>query len=197
MTRQTILEHAMGLSSTLGLEGLTIGRLAEDLELSKSGLYAHFRSKEALQIQVLQHAASRFDDTVIRPALAAPPGEPRVRAIFDGWLDWPETNSLPGGCIFVQAASELDDRPGPVRDLLARLQKDWLEFISNAVRTAITEEHFGPDLDPEQFAQDLYGVLLACHHGTRLLRDPKAITRARNAFEALVLAARMPRAPSS
>lgn len=92
----------------------------------------------------------------------------------------------------MQAASELDDRPGPVRDLLVRLQKDWLEVIANTVRTAITEGHFREDVDPEQFAQDLYGVMLSCHHALRLLRDPKAVSRARHAFDALRLAARMP-----
>jgi AcrR family transcriptional regulator len=192
MTRQAILGHALGLSSVVGLGGLTIGRLADDLELSKSGLFAHFRSKEALQIQVLEHAASLFVESVIKPALLAPRGEPRVQAIFERWLDWPKTNPLPGGCVFVQAASELDDRPGPVRDLLVRQQKDFLEVIGNTVRTAIAEGHFRKDVDPEQFAQDLYGVMLSCHHASRLLRDPRARTRARRAFEALRLAARAP-----
>lgn len=192
MTRQAILEHAMGLSSMVGLGGLTIGRLADELELSKSGLFAHFRSKEALQTQILQHAASRFVDSVIKPALSAPRGEPRVEAIFNSWLEWPKTSPLMGGCVFVQAASELDDRPGPVRDLLVRLQKDWLEVIANTVRTAITEGHFREDVDPEQFAQDLYGVMLSCHHASRLLGDPKAQMRARHAFDALRLAAHVP-----
>lgn len=190
LTRQAILEHAMGLATKIGLEGLTIGRLAEDLELSKSGLFAHFQAKETLQLQVLDHAAARFVDAVVRPALAAPRGEPRIRAIFERWLDWPRKKPLPGGCFFVSAAAEFDDRPGPVRDRVVQLQKDWLETIANTVRTAVAEGQFRRDVDPEQFAHDLYGVMLAYHHAARLLGDARAATRARTAFEALIRAAR-------
>jgi AcrR family transcriptional regulator len=189
MTRQAILEHAMGLASKIGLEGLTIGRLADDLELSKSGLFAHFQAKEALQVQVLEFAASRFVDSVVRPALAAPRGEPRIRAIFDRWIGWPRAKPLPGGCFFVSASSEFDDRPGPVRDRLVELQRDWLDTIATTVRTAIAEGHFRGDVDPDQFAHDLYGVMLAYHHASRLLGDEKAADRTRTAFEALIRAA--------
>ena len=106
-TREAILEHAVGLARRVGLEGLTIGRLADDLDLSKSGLFAHFHSKEALQVQVLEAAADRFVDVVLKPALAVARGEPRVRALFDRWLEW---ERRPGGCVFVQAAADLDDR---------------------------------------------------------------------------------------
>jgi AcrR family transcriptional regulator len=194
ITRTTILEHASGLASQLGLEGLTIGRLANDLDLSKSGLFAHFQSKEALQLQVLEYAANRFIQTVSRPALALPRGEPRLRAVFEGWLDWPRTSGLQGGCFFVAAASELDDRPGPVRDRLVELQREWLGFLAKGVRMAVAAGQFRSDVDPEQFAQDAYGVLLAYHHASRLLRDSKADVRARTAFENLVLAARAPQA---
>ncbi len=190
VTRNAILEHASGLASQLGLEGLSIGRLALDLDLSKSGLFAHFQSKEALQLQVLEFAAARFVDNVIKPALAAPRGEPRLKAVFDRWLNWPKHSRLPGGCFFVAAATELDDRPGPVRDRLVELQKDWLDFLASSVKMAIDEGHFREDVDPEQFAHDIYGVMLACHHASRLLRDPKAGLRAKNAFLNLILAAR-------
>jgi AcrR family transcriptional regulator len=190
VTRQSILDHASSLASQLGLEGLTIGRLAQDLDLSKSGLFAHFQSKEALQLQVLDFAAARFIETAIRPALSAPRGEPRLRAVFDRWLGWSTSNGLPGGCFFVAAATELDDRPGPVRDRLVELQKEWLSFLSKGAQMAIDAGHFRDDLDPEQFAHDAYGALLAYHHASRLLRDPKAILRARTAFENLILAAR-------
>jgi AcrR family transcriptional regulator len=193
-TRQAILEHATALASKVGLEGLSIGGLAEDLELSKSGLFAHFQSKEALQLQVLDHAAGRFVDSVVRPALTTPRGEPRVRAIFERWADWPRQMPLPGGCFFVSVVNEYDDRPGPVRDRLVQLQKDWLEVIANTVRTAMAEGHFHPDVDPEQFAHDLYGVMLGYHHAARLLGDPRATERARRAFEALLRAARRPAA---
>ncbi len=194
LTRQTILDHAAALASRVGLEGLTIGRLADDLELSKSGLFAHFHSKESLQLQVIEHAASLFVEHVVRPVLAAPRGEPRVRALFDRWRRWPKLSGMPGGCFFVAAATELDDRPGPARDLLVQKQKDWFETMATVVRTAIDERHFREDTDPEQLAQDLYGIMLACHHAARLLADPKADRRARAAFEALVAAATRPAA---
>jgi len=190
LTRQSILAHAAGLASRVGLEGLTIGRLADDLDLSKSGLFAHFRSKEALQMKVLEHAAARFTEVVIRPALAAPRGEPRLRALFERWRRWPKESGMPGGCFFVQAAAELDDQPGPARDLLVRQQKDWLDVIATVVRTAIAEGHFRKDVDPEQLAFDLYGVMLAWHHAARLLRDARAETRARAAFDGMVDRAR-------
>jgi AcrR family transcriptional regulator len=192
ITRQTILEHASGLASQVGLEGLTIGRLASDLELSKSGLFAHFQSKEALQLQVLEFAGNRFIEVAIRPSLALPRGEPRLRAVFHRWLEWPEFSGLPGGCFFVAAASELDDRPGQVRDRLVELQRDWLGFLAKGVRMSIAAGQFREDVDPEQFAQDCYGILLAFHHASRLMRDPKAGDRARRAFDNLVLAARSP-----
>jgi AcrR family transcriptional regulator len=190
LTRQAILERAVALASRVGLEGLTIGGLAEELDLSKSGLFAHFRSKEALQVQVLDHAAERFIDGVIRPALAQRRGEPRVRALFDGWLHWERSLPLPGGCLFVAASTELDDRPGPARDRLVRTQRDWLETIATCFRTGIHEGHFRPTADAEQFAHDLYGVMLAYHHASRLMADPAAESRAQAAFEALLSAAR-------
>jgi AcrR family transcriptional regulator len=188
-----ILEHAVGLATSIGLEGLTIGRLAQDLDLSKSGLFAHFDSKEVLQLHVLKFAASRFVDTVVKPALTAPRGEPRVRAAFELWLKWPE--HTPGhGCFFVAAATEFDDRPGPVRDLLVRVQKDWLDILASIVRSAVAEGHFRAEVDPDQFAHDLYGVMLAYHHAARLIGDPKAPSRTRHAFEALLSSASEPRA---
>jgi AcrR family transcriptional regulator len=190
LTRQSILERAAGLASRVGLEGITIGALAEELELSKSGLFAHFRSKEALQAQVLEHAAARFTEVVIRPALAAPRGEPRLRALFERWRRWPKESALPGGCLFVQASVELDDRPGPVRDLLVQQQRDLLDLIATVARSGVTEGHFRMDLDPDQLATDLHGIMLAWHHASRLLRDPKADDRAATALEALIARAR-------
>jgi len=192
-TRSSILDQALRLASELGLEGATIGRLAAAADLSKSGLFAHFASKEDLQVRTLEHAAERFVEVVVRPALAAPRGEPRLRALFDGWLRWPHAVPQPGGCIFVAAAVELDDRPGPARDRLVRLQREWLDVIAGAVRLAVGEGHFRREVDPEQFAFETYGVMLGCHHATRLLRDPRAEARARRAFEALVAAARAPK----
>jgi AcrR family transcriptional regulator len=190
VTRNAILERATALASRSGLAGVTIGRLAEELGMSKSGLFSHFSSKEGLELAILEFAAARFVDAVIKPALAAPRGEPRVRALFEGWQDWPDRSGLPGGCLFVAAAAELDDRPGEARDRLAAMQRDWLETIATVVRTGITEGHFRKDLDAEQLAHDLYGVMLVAHHTSRLLRDPRSRERTVRAFEALVAAAR-------
>ena len=192
ITRQVILDRATALASQVGLGGLTIGRLADELELSKSGLFAHFRSKEALQVQVLEHAAERFVEVVIKPALKAPRGEPRLRALFDRWRYWAEESPMPGGCVFVAAAIELDDQPGPARDLLVRQQRDWLDLIATTVRGGIGEGHFRKDADPDQLAHDLYAVMLGSHHARRLLRDPRAGERAARAFENLVQAVRRP-----
>jgi AcrR family transcriptional regulator len=192
-TRQVILGRAAQVASLVGLEGLTIGGLAEDLELSKSGLFAHFRSKEALQVETLRFAAQLFTDSVIRPALKSPRGAPRVRALFARWLEWAKADTLEGGCLFVAASTELDDREGPARQELVRQQKEWLEFVSTVAGGAVTEGHFRAKLDTQQFAIEVYGVMLACHHSRRLLRDPHAEERARRAFDALILAARPPR----
>lgn len=189
-TRTAILDRGVELATQIGLEGLTIGRLAADLGLSKSGLFAHFRSKEALQIQVLDAAAERFVEEIVRPAVKHPRGEPRMIALFDNWLAWTKTNSGPGGCLFVAAAAELDDRPGAVRDRLVALQKGWLETVAIVFSTGVAERHFREDLDPEQFAYDLYSVMLGFHHAARLLRDPRAEDRAHAAFERLLVSAR-------
>lgn len=192
-TREAILERALTLASRVGLDGLTIGSLAEELGLSKSGLFAHFRSKEALVVQMLQRAAERYSEVVVRPALAAAPGEPRVRALFEKFLRWPELVPQPGGCIFVAASIELDDQPGLARDLLVRLRKEWLDFVAGAVRRAVAAGHFRPDVDPEQFAFEMEGIGLMWHHASRLLGDRRADERAHRAFDALVAAARAPR----
>ncbi len=187
-TRDRILDGALRVASRDGLEGLTIGSLSSELGLSKSGLFAHFGSKDELQLQVLQAAVARFHETVVRPTLAAPRGEPRLRAFFDHWLIW--ANDMPGGCIFVTASVELDDRPGPQRDYLEQTYKDRFAFLSKAARLAIEAGHFRSDLDPEQIAFEIDCIVLGCHHAQRLLRDPKAVERARKAFERLLAASR-------
>jgi AcrR family transcriptional regulator len=191
LTRHAILERATAVASRVGLEGLTIGRLSEELGLSKSGLFAHFRSKDALQVQVLRFAGERFVEQVVRPALEAPRGEPRVRELFERWLGWERSRAVPGGCPFVAAAVELDDRPGPARDELVRLQRDWLDVIATCCRKAVSEEHFDPATDPDQFAHDLNAIMLGFHQSSRLLRDPAAEARARAAFEARLAGARL------
>ncbi|HEY3999411.1 MAG TPA: TetR/AcrR family transcriptional regulator [Candidatus Xenobia bacterium] len=186
LTRQAILDHALDLATEVGLEGLSIGRLADDLHLSKSGLFAHFGSKEALQVQVLEAASARFVELVLKPSLSASRGEPRLRSLFEHWLRWPKTCGLRGGCLFVAVATELDDRPGPARDRLVQIQKDWLDHLAHAAHIATAEGHFRPDADPAQFAHELYGIMLVGHHVGRLLRDPESERRTRTAFESLL-----------
>jgi AcrR family transcriptional regulator len=196
-TREAILTKALGLATRIGFEGLTIGRLADDLGMSKSGLFAHFRSKEALQLEILRMAGARMVDTVVKPALVVKRGEPRVRALFDGWLAWEQSPSLPGGCPFMAASFELDDRPGPVRDFVVQNLRDWLDTLAGAARIAVQEGHFRADLDCEQFAHECQGIGLAFVHASRLMRDPKARARAQTAFESLLDASRAPSLPSS
>lgn len=188
-TRALILDTALRMVSRLGLEALSIGGLAGEVGMSKSGLFAHFDSKEDLQLAVLQTAVDRFIAEVISPALRAPRGEPRVRALFEGWMDWEDAEYQPGGCVFIGTANELDDRPGALRDQLASSQRDWLEALATAARIAVEEGHFREDLDTRQFAYDLYSIILAYHHFSRLLRDPDAEARARRAFDGLMLPA--------
>jgi AcrR family transcriptional regulator len=130
LTRQAILERGMSLASRQGLEAVSIGQLAAELDLSKSGLFAHFRSKEALQVQILEHAAARFVEIVVKPAIASPRGAPRLRALYERWMRWPEDGGLAYGCVFMATIFELDDRPGPARDTLVAQQRQFLETIA-------------------------------------------------------------------
>lgn len=188
-TRQAILARAFELATVDGLAALSIGRLAEASGLSKSGLFAHFGSKEALEVAVVEEAARQFVQAVMVPALRFPRGEPRIRAMFERWITW---GQRPGGCFFVGASAELDDRPGPPRDALARASRDWIDAIATAARIAVTEGHFRPDLDPEQFAFESYALMVGFHTFFRFLRDPSSLARAQQAFERLIAAARPP-----
>ena len=185
-TRDRIVEQAVRLASRDGLEGLTIGTLSAELGLSKSGLFAHFGSKDELQLQVLQAAAHRFEYGVIRPALTEPRGEPRIRALFDRWIDWINGQDMPGGCPLIAASAELDDRPGPLRDFLVQAHRARVAALAKAARIAQEAGHFRADLDLEQFAFDFYAITLGYHDSRRLLRDPRAETHARRAFERLL-----------
>jgi AcrR family transcriptional regulator len=189
-TRSAVLGAALSLASEAGLEGVTIGKLAQRVGLSKSGLFAHFSSKENLDVAVLEEAVRRFVELVVAPALRHRRGEPRVRALFESWLAWSRVEFLPGGCIFIAAAVELDDRPGPARDFLVSTQKDWLETLAGAARIAVEEGHFRRDLDARQFAHEVYSLAYGHHCITRLIRDPDAGKRTHAAFERLLRDAR-------
>lgn len=185
-TRSMILGDALAVMSVRGLDGLTIGALARRTGLSKSGLYAHFDSKEALQIRVLEEARDRFVAEVVSPGLREPRGEPRIRALFTRWLEWEQSAALPGGCPFIAAAAELDDQPGPVRDRLVQIQRDWVDTLQGAARIALSEGHFHSDLDVAQWAYELWGLVLGYHWYARLLGADDARERLQAAFEALL-----------
>ena len=189
-TRQAILGRAFELANVVGVTGLSIGRLAEATGLSKSGLFAHFGSKEALEVAVVEEAARQFVHAVMVPALREPRGEPRVRALFEHWLAW---GQRPGGCFFVGASAELDDRTGPARDALVRACKDWLDELAKAVRIAVRESHFRTDTDSEQLAFEIYGIMNSGHLFHRFLREPVALDRTRKAFERLLASVRAAR----
>jgi len=183
-TRQAVIDQAVEIAGRLGVAGLTIGTLATATGMSKSGLYAHFRSKEALQLAVLASAREHFVDQVIRPALAAPRGEERVRTLFERWLA--TSTSGAAGCLFVSAATEFDDQPGPVRDQLVRDHWDLVESLEQMCRSGSKDGAFRDDVSPEQFSHDLHGLMLAHFHACRLLHDPAAETYTRHTFERLL-----------
>ena len=185
-TRAAIVKRATAMASQVGLEGLSLGALADDVGMSKSGLFAHFASKQELQIQVLEAAVARFLGQVVGPAFREPRGEPRVRALLENWIDWSRSRSLPGGCLFLSLSNELDDRPGPLRDRLQEFQRTWIAGLEKAGRMAVDEGHFRADLDVEQFAYDFFQIILGCHHFRQLMRDPRAEDRARRALERLI-----------
>lgn len=186
ITRTKILGTATALASEVGLEGLSIGALADRLGLSKSGLFAHFGSKEELQVATVREVQARFAAAVYAPALAAPRGLPRLRVVFDRWLEWPGSDDQPGGCVLLAAAAEYDDQPGAVRDVLVDGQRALREALERTIALAIRERHLRSDTDASQFAFELFGIVTATHHDRRLLRAPDAAGRAQRAFERLV-----------
>lgn len=185
-TRAAILDEALKLASRLGLEGLTIGSLAEATGMSKSGLFAHFGSREELQLAVLEHAVQRYGEVVLLPALKIERGLPRLRALFERWLDWTLASRLPGGCIMISAANEYDDRPGPIRDAVIANQRRGSGVTEKAVRLAVEEGHLRPGTDPAQIGFEILGIVLASHNHRRLLGDRETRKRALTAFEELV-----------
>ena len=185
-TRAAILDAALRIVSKSGLDGLTIGTLADATGMSKSGLFAHFGSREELLLAVLAHGQAEFAEVVFQPAMAKPRGIARLRAMFINWLDWTESAELPGGCPMIGGASEFDDKPGPVRDMLAGGQRTWIETLKRSVRQAIEEGELPAQTDPEQIAFEMFGIALVVHHHRRLLGYPKARARALAALDKLI-----------
>jgi AcrR family transcriptional regulator len=190
-TRQTILDRAVNLASTDGLEGLTIGRLADDLQMSKSGLFAHFGSKEELQLATVEAARQRFIEEVFRPALAAERGYPRLLAIATSWIDYLRRGVFPGGCFFAAASFEFDGRPGAVRDAISAAMDDWIVALEKAVRLAKEEGHIDPGVDPAQLAFELNALFFGANFAMQLRHDSHALDRAEKAIEARLEALRV------
>jgi AcrR family transcriptional regulator len=194
-THRRILESGLEIVSERGLAAVTLGGLAQRAEISKSGLFAHFRSKEELQIELLRTAEEAIGREVVAPAMEAPEGLPRLRALVGRWLGWASRSGLPGGCPLYGAAFEFDDAQGPVRDYLTESKREWTEMLEGLVREAVALGHLGGDLDAAQFVWELDGIYLAHHLSQRLVQDPDADARASSAFEALVASSLPGRAP--
>jgi len=176
-TREAILDRAIDLASVEGLEGLTIGRLASELRMSKSGLFAHFGSKQELQLATIEAAAARFRMTVVEPALERPEGAPRLRALVGRYLD--EVDTYTGGCFWAATSAEYDDRPGPVRDAIAASLEAWLAALEQEARKAGAEH-------PKRLAFEMYSLVMGANSRYRLTGDRRVFGYAREAIEQLL-----------
>lgn len=181
-TRAAILDAALSLASQMGLEGLSIGALAEVTQMSKSGVFAHFGSREELQISVIREYHTRFEEEVFFPAVREARGLPRLRSLFERWIRRVSVE-VDSGCIYISGAVEFDDRPGPVRDALAAMVRAWHAALDRAIRIAIEAGHLQSETDATQMLFELHGLILALHHDARFLRIPGALDRARAGFE--------------
>jgi AcrR family transcriptional regulator len=181
-TKAAIVDAALGLATQIGLEGLSIGALAEVTQMSKSGVFAHFGSREELQISVVREYHARFEDEVFYPALQAERGLPRVRALFDNWMKRTSVE-IDSGCIYISGAVEFDDRPGPVRDAIASSVKTWLAAVHRSVTNAQEAGHLNADASAQQILFEIHGLILALHYEARFLKTPGSIDRAWQGFE--------------
>ncbi len=188
-TRAAILDVALDLAAREGLEGLTIGVLAERTGMSKSGVFSHFGSREDIQIAVIEEYHRRFEAECFAPVLALPRGLPRLRALFENWLRRVAVE-IDQGCIYISGAAEYDDRPGPVRDQLAHSIAAWRNALLRAGRQAVEQGHLRGE--PEQFVFEMYAIVLALHHDARFLKLPGSIERAHRALDRLIQSCRTP-----
>jgi AcrR family transcriptional regulator len=181
-TKQAIIDAALGLATQIGVEGLSIGALAEVMSMSKSGVFAHFGSREELQISVIREYHERFEQEVFYPALRQPRGLPRLRALFANWMTRTSTE-IDSGCIYISGAVEFDDRPGPVRDALAMSVQTWLAAMNRAVVLAKQCGHLQADADENQVAFEIHALILGLHYEARFLKNPGSIERANRGFD--------------
>ncbi len=184
-TRAAILKAALKHASVAGFEGLTIGTLAAETGMSKSGLFAHFGSKEELQIATLEEGIRRFSETTMMPALSAPRGLKRLQAMCDSWLTWTSRNEL-AGCPMMTASQEFDSKPGPVRDAVVGHMQRLHQGLVKSVQMAIDNGEFAADVDAEQIAFELFGIISSCYRARNLFHDKQADQRARRAFDRLI-----------
>ncbi len=183
-TRDMIVERAYMIASSAGLEGLSIGPLADAVGMSKSGVFAHFGSREDLQLAVLDMAALRFGEHTLIPALKAGRGLPRLHAIFSNWLDWLRRDR--GGCVLLTAVSEYDDRPGPLRDRVLAHHLRWRGKLVRAIGLAIVSGELGAEINAEQFAFEINAIALAVQHDMAIAELDSATARGRQMFERLL-----------
>ena len=181
-TKATIVDAALGLATQIGLEGLSIGALAEVARMSKSGVFAHFGSREELQLSVVREYHERFEAEVFYPVLQEKRGLPRLRQLFANWMKRTSAE-IDSGCLYISGAAEFDDRPGPVRDALASSVKTWLKAVHRAVTQARDEGHLSADLDANQMVFEIHGLILALHYEARFLKSAQSLARASLGFE--------------
>jgi AcrR family transcriptional regulator len=191
-TRDHILQKGMALMSQAGLSGVTLGVLADQAGISKSGLFAHFRSKEDVQIELLTHTAEFAAQHVVQPAMMAGEGLPRLQAVVGNWFGWAQRAGLPGGCPVAAGLFEFDDIEGRVRNKILELEGTWRRFLIGLVWRAVELEHLRHDLDVDQFVWELCGIYLGHHAAHRFLRAADADSRAQTAFQALLARAMPP-----
>jgi AcrR family transcriptional regulator len=185
-TRQRILHEGLALMSQSGLSGVTLGLLADQVGMSKSGLFAHFRSKEDVQIELLNHMAEFVAERVVQPAMAVPEGLPRLRALVRNWFGWAQRAGLPGGCPVAAGLFEFDDVEGRVRNKILEMEAAWRHTLVQLVEQAVGLGHLRRELDVDQFVWELCGIYLGHHAAHRFLRSSDADARAQTAFDALL-----------
>jgi AcrR family transcriptional regulator len=195
-TRTAILLRAVDIASAEGLQGLTVGRLADDLRMSKSGLFAHFGSKEELQLATLEMARQIFIDQITRPALSAPKGMPRLWSIIDRWLAYIERGIFKGGCFFTAASFEFDSRRGPVRDRLAEIMREWIGVLVRALEEAQKAGHVNRNVDPKHLAFEIQSLAMGGHWAYQLLDDRQSYSRSRAAMLEKLRSVATPQCPA-